>query len=141
MSVVDPVGSPLLHAWIPALEVAERRLRRGASVAEIGVATRSSAIELAFAYPASTFHGFDPDPDAVAAIREAIARAGVSDRVTYEVQRPRSLVRSGYDIVRGPMTWTRGHPVRSALRTGGVLIDTSVDGVRVRPRATLVRGW
>jgi len=142
MDAIDPVTSPLLHAWIPALEVAERRLRRGARVAEIGVAAASAAIPLALAYPASTFHGFDADADVVATIRGAIARAGLSDRVTYEVLRRGALGSSRFDLVRDPGSRSSEiRPARGALRPGGVWIGAGADGVTVRPRSALLQGW
>ena len=147
MHAGDPLGSPLLHAWIPALEVAEHRLRRGARVAEVGVASVTAAIALAFAYPESTVHGFDPDADAVAAARERIARAGLSDRVTYEAG---PLAGSSYDIVRvraRPAEAPDSGPARDAgvLRTmlgsGGIAIESGAHGTAVRGRSSFVPGW
>ena len=137
----DPLGSPLLHAWIPALEVAEHRLRRGARVAEVGVASVTAAIALAFAYPASTFHGFDPDAAAVAAARERIARAGLSDRVTYETG---PLAGSDYDIVRVRARAAEARDVsvaRTTLGAGGVAIESGAYGTTVRARSSFVPGW
>ena len=136
---MDGDGSAFLRAWLPALEVAERRLRRGARVAEVGVAASSRAVDLALAYPSSTFHGFDPDPAAVARVRDAIAIAGVSDRVTYELLR-RGATGAGYDVVRARATDATGRPgaggaVRSVLGDGGVWIVTGTTGatIHVRP--------
>lgn len=56
-------------------------------------------IELAQSFPASTFSGFDPQAEAIEAARTAAARAGVSDRVTFEVARAEAFGGSGYDLV------------------------------------------
>ena len=135
---MDGDGSAFVRAWIPALEVAERRLRRGARVAEVGVAASSRAVDLALAYPSSTFHGFDPDPAAVARVRDAIAVAGVSDRVTYEVLRP-GATGAGYDVVRARATGTMarrdlGDAVRSVLSDGGVWIVSGTTGATIHVR-------
>jgi precorrin-6B methylase 2 len=131
-------GCALVRTWLPALEAAERRLRRGARVAEIGVGASSRVVELALAYPSSTFHGFDADPAAVAQVRDAVAMAGVSDRVTYEI------LRSGaggvdYDVVRARATAASRNAARarggSVLAPGGVWIVTGATGatIDVRP--------
>ena len=45
--------------WIPALEGAEDKLRRGAKVADVGCGHGASTIIMARAYPESAFVGFD----------------------------------------------------------------------------------
>jgi hypothetical protein len=131
-------GCALVRTWLPALEAAERRLQRGARVAEIGVAASSRVVELALAYPSSTFHGFDTDPAAVAQVRDAVAMAGVSDRVTYEILRSRAAG-VGYDVVRARATVASRKAgrsgARSLLATGGVWIVSGPTGatIDVRP--------
>jgi hypothetical protein len=134
---VDAGASTPLAAWIPPLEATERRLRRGARVAEVGFAATSAVIDLAIAYPASTFHGFDDDDEAVATMRLAVARAGVSDRVTYEV-RNRHADLGRYDVVRARATSSSW---RRSLRHAGVWIAPERGGVAIRIRSGLVPAW
>jgi hypothetical protein len=137
MRMVDAGASMSLAAWIPPLEAAERRLQRGAHVAEVGFAATSAIIDLAIAYPASSFHGFDDDADAVSAIRLAVARAGVGDRVTYEVwNRHANLGR--YDVVRARATSSSW---RRSLRHAGVWIAPERGGAAIRVRSGLVPAW
>jgi len=133
---------PLVRAWFPALESADRRLRRGGRVAEIGAASSSAVIAIARAYPEATFHGFDPDPSTVAAVRDVIAAAGLSDRVTYEVLRAYDVPGPGYDLIRGQVERGIGPPFRrSALRSGGVWIGYDAYRSTVTVRTALVPRW
>jgi len=71
----------------------------GRRVAIIGCGTGGLVIALALASPSDVIAGFDADPTAVADARRAAARAGVSDRVTFEVTPPGSVLGSRYDLV------------------------------------------
>ena len=75
----------LVSSWIPALEGVEAKLKNGARVADVGCGHGASAILMAKAYPKSTFIGFDYHEASVQAARSAAEKAGVSDRVTFEV--------------------------------------------------------
>jgi 2-polyprenyl-3-methyl-5-hydroxy-6-metoxy-1,4-benzoquinol methylase len=89
----------LVSQWIPALEGVDAKLREGASVADVGCGLGTSTILMAQAYPKSTFVGFDYHPDSIALAREAAAKAGVSDRVKFEVARAKEYPGKGYDLV------------------------------------------
>ena len=54
---------------------------------------------MAQAYPKSTFVGFDYHPDSIEMAREAAAKAGVSDRVKFEVAKAKEYPGKGYDFV------------------------------------------
>jgi SAM-dependent methyltransferase len=75
----------LLPSWIPALDGVAARLEQGAPVADVGCGSGVATILLAQAYPRSTFSGFDTHDVAIARARKAAAKAGVADRVTFEV--------------------------------------------------------
>lgn len=77
----------------------DRHLRAGVRVADVRCNDGRALIELARAFPASTFHGFGADPVAVAAARRAAALAGVSDRVTFEVAPGGVVAAEGYDLI------------------------------------------
>jgi SAM-dependent methyltransferase len=89
----------LVKSWIPALTGVEEKLRRGASVADVGCGLGASTIIIAQAYPNSRFHGFDYHAESIALARERAKAAGVSDRVTFEVASAKSIPRDGYDLV------------------------------------------
>jgi SAM-dependent methyltransferase len=89
----------LIGAWIPALDGVEEKLRAGAKVADVGCGHGASTIIIAEAYPRSTFVGFDYHDGSIEAAREAAERAGVGDRVSFEVASAKDYPGSGYDLV------------------------------------------
>ncbi|TDF62183.1 class I SAM-dependent methyltransferase [Cupriavidus sp. L7L] len=89
----------LVSEWIPALDGIEARLRRGASVADLGCGHGASTIIMAQAYPASRFVGFDYHEPSVRHATEAARRAGVGDRVRFEVASAKDYAGKDYDLV------------------------------------------
>jgi SAM-dependent methyltransferase len=89
----------LLPSWIPALDGVQEKLQAGALVADIGCGHGASTIMLAEAFPRSEFVGYDYHDESIAHAREAAERAGVSDRVTFEVSSAKEFPGSGYDLV------------------------------------------
>jgi SAM-dependent methyltransferase len=89
----------LVTSWIPALEGVEAKLRRGARVADVGCGHGASTILLAQAYPNSTFIGFDYHGPSIEAARKAAAKAGVSERVTFEQSAAKEYPGRDYDLV------------------------------------------
>jgi len=88
----------LVASWIPALEGVEAKLRAGARVADIGCGHGASTIILAQAYPRSRFTGFDYHSESIAQARERAERAGVADRVQFEVASAKTYP-GKYDLV------------------------------------------
>ena len=89
----------LVTSWIPALEGVEQQLRSGARVADVGCGHGASTILLAEAYPKSTFVGFDYHEPSISWARKAASRAGVADRVRFEVASSKAYPGKGYDLV------------------------------------------
>ena len=89
----------LVKDWIPALGDTEAKLRAGARVADVGCGLGTSTILMAQAYPKSTFVGFDYHPRSIELAREAAARAGVSDRVKFEVAKAKDFPGKGFQLV------------------------------------------
>ncbi len=89
----------LLSSWIPALDGVSPKLKRGASVADVGCGHGASTILMAQAFPNSKFTGFDYHSASVDRAREAAAQAGVSDRVTFEVASAKDFPGADYDLV------------------------------------------
>ena len=89
----------LISEWIPALEGVEAKLKAGARVADVGCGLGTSTILMAQAYPKSTFIGFDYHDRSIELAREAAARAGVSDRVKFEIAAAKTFPGKDYDFV------------------------------------------
>jgi 2-polyprenyl-3-methyl-5-hydroxy-6-metoxy-1,4-benzoquinol methylase len=89
----------LVPSWLPALDGVQDKLLRGARVADIGCGHGASTIVMAQAYPQSEFFGSDYHAPSIKAAREAAQRAGVSDRVHFEVAGAKAFTRQGYDLV------------------------------------------
>jgi 2-polyprenyl-3-methyl-5-hydroxy-6-metoxy-1,4-benzoquinol methylase len=89
----------LTTSWIPALEGVEAKLRRGASVADVGCGHGASTILMARAYPASRFVGFDYHAASIETARRRAREAGVADRARFEVASAQDFTGQGYDLV------------------------------------------
>jgi SAM-dependent methyltransferase len=89
----------LVPSWLPALEGVVERLTAGARVADIGSGHGASTILMAEAFPASSFAGSDYHEDSVEAARRAAERAGVSDRVTFEIASAKDFGGGPFDLV------------------------------------------
>jgi SAM-dependent methyltransferase len=89
----------LIAEWIPALGDTESKLKAGARVADVGCGLGTSTILMAQAYPKSTFVGFDYHPKSIEMAREAALKAGVSDRVKFEVAKAKDYPGKDYQLV------------------------------------------
>lgn len=89
----------LVGVWLASVPGLIDRLTAGAKVADVGCGYGRSTIEMAKAFPASTFVGFDFHDHSIAKAREAARADGVADRVTFEVADARSFPGGGYDLV------------------------------------------
>jgi SAM-dependent methyltransferase len=89
----------LVSSWIPALTGMETRLKKGARVADVGCGHGASTILMAKAYPQSTFIGFDYHGGSIDTARKRADRAGVSDRVKFEVAKAKDYPGGDYDLV------------------------------------------
>src|SRR2546426_717710 len=89
----------LVGEWIPALDGVAAKLVAGARVADVGCGHGASTILLAEAYPSSTFVGFDYHEPSISWARKAASRAGVADRVRFEVASSTAYPGKGYDLV------------------------------------------
>jgi len=89
----------LVSEWIPALGDTEAKLKAGAKVADVGCGLGTSTILMAQAYPKSTFVGFDYHDGSIKMAREAAAKAGVGDRVKFEVAKAKDYPGKGFELV------------------------------------------
>jgi len=114
----------LVAEWIPALDGMEERLRAGASVADIGCGHGASTLLLAEAYPASRFTGFDYHAASIDTARQRAARAGLQDRVRFEVATAKEYPGGGYDLVAMfDCLHDMGDPVGAATHVRSTLAD------------------
>jgi SAM-dependent methyltransferase len=108
--------------WIPALDGVDAKLKRGARVADVGCGHGASTILLAQAYPASTFIGFDYHEPSISWARKAASRAGVADRVHFEVAASKSYPGTDFDLVAFfDCLHDMGDPVGAARHVRGSL--------------------
>ena len=89
----------LVPRWIPALDGVALKLEYGGLVADVGCGHGASTILMARAYPRSRFVGFDYHRPSIDRAREAARRAGVDNRVTFEVAGATDYAAAGYDLV------------------------------------------
>jgi SAM-dependent methyltransferase len=107
----------LTGSWVPALEGVEAKLRRGALVADVGCGLGAATLLLARAYPASRFVGFDDHAPSVETARTRSARAGVEDRVRFEVASGSDFPGNEYALVTHCHSLhLMGDPVAAARR-------------------------
>ena len=89
----------LITEWIPALGDTEAQLKAGAKVADVGCGLGTSTILMAQAFPKSTFVGFDYHPKSIEMAREAAHKAGVADRVKFEIAKAKDYPGKDYSLV------------------------------------------
>jgi 2-polyprenyl-3-methyl-5-hydroxy-6-metoxy-1,4-benzoquinol methylase len=89
----------LVSNWLPALEGVTAKLEAGASVADVGCGIGMSTILMAQAYPRSRFVGFDFHAPSIEQARQEAIKAGVADRVTFEVTKATEYPGTNYDLI------------------------------------------
>ena len=89
----------LVSSWIPSLDGVQKKLEKGAKVADVGCGHGASTILMAKAYPRSTFTGFDYHEPSIRWARKAAKEAGVDDRAKFEVATSKAFPGQDYDLV------------------------------------------
>jgi 2-polyprenyl-3-methyl-5-hydroxy-6-metoxy-1,4-benzoquinol methylase len=92
-------GAYLVDGWLPALDGVADKLRSGANVADVGCGLGASTVIMAQAFEHSTFAGFDIHEPSIEAARTAATKAGVHQRVRFEVVAAKEIPDQGYDLV------------------------------------------
>jgi 2-polyprenyl-3-methyl-5-hydroxy-6-metoxy-1,4-benzoquinol methylase len=89
----------LVAEWLPSLQGMTDRLEQGATVTDIGCGHGASTILMARAFPNSRFQGSDYHAASIERARRAAERAGVADRVTFEIAAADSFTGENLDLV------------------------------------------
>ncbi len=89
----------LIAEWIPALTGVEEKLKRGAKVADVGCGHGASTIIMAKAFPNSRFYGYDNHPASIKNAWQRAEKAGVADRVSFEVSTAQDFEDEDYDLI------------------------------------------
>lgn len=89
----------MVQEWLPAMPTVDARLRAGGAVADVGCGNGQALIILAQAYPEATFVGYDNYPPAIAAANANAAKAGVANRLRYEVCDVTQGIPGTYDLI------------------------------------------
>ena len=143
----------LVQQWLPLVPDTTARLRAGARVADVGCGTGQALIALARAFPAITGTGYDTHPPVIEQARQAAARAGVADRISYQVLDAAAGLPESFDVITtfdmvhdaiDPLGLLRS--IHDALRSGGRYLcleincsDQAADNTG--PIATLLYGF
>jgi len=119
----------LTTSWIPSIEGVVRRLESGGQVADVGCGHGASTIIMAEAYPHARFVGSDFHAGSIEAARERAERAGVADRVSFEVAGAPEIpdVDGGFDLVTYfDCLHDMGDPLGALKRARAVLAEGGV---------------
>ena len=112
----------LVSAWLPALDGVVEKLERGGLVADVGCGHGASTILMAQAFPNSTFVGSDYHGGSIETARNRAKEAGVSDRVSFQIEPASAYGGSEYDLVTMfDCLHDMGDPVSAARHVGSTL--------------------
>ena len=89
----------LISSWIPALDGVEKKLKKGATVADVGCGHGASTILMAQSFPKSRFFGFDYHAPSIKRAKEAAKQAGVDKQITFQKASAKDFPANGYDVV------------------------------------------
>lgn len=112
----------LVPQWLPALEGVVKRLEAGITVADVGCGHGHSTILMAQAFPRSRFHGYDAHSPSIEQARRNAERAGVADRIRFDVAGATAYPDLGFGLVCFfDCLHDLGDPVAAARHAGSVL--------------------
>jgi SAM-dependent methyltransferase len=89
----------LVTSWLPALEGVTAKLEKGARVADVGCGHGAATILMAQRFPKSKFVGYDYHRPSIERAKELAQKAGVQDRVTFEVAASKDFPGGDFDLV------------------------------------------
>lgn len=89
----------LVSEWIPSLAGIDEKLKAGGRIADVGCGHGASSIILAQAYPNSTISAFDNHEPSIDHARRSAEKAGVADRIHFEVASAVDYPDNQYDLI------------------------------------------
>ena len=89
----------LVPQWLPALDGVVEQLAAGIHVADVGCGHGHSTLLMAEAFPASRFHGFDTHAASIAEAGSLAHRAGLRDRVRFDLARATDYPDGQYGLI------------------------------------------
>ena len=89
----------LVRKWLPTMPQVIEVLKAGGSAADVGCGSGRAVITLATAYPNARVTGFDVHPGSIDRARANAEKAGVGDRVTFEVRDGTKLPENQFDFI------------------------------------------
>lgn len=89
----------LVQLWLPEMPDVLSKLEEGALLCDVGCGQGRAVIKLAEAFPRSTFVGHDVYEPAIRAAEESARKAGVADRVRFEVRDASEGLGQRYDLI------------------------------------------
>jgi len=129
----------IVSNWLPALDGVVLKLRRGASVADVGCGTGFSTVLMAKAFPNSNFIGYDFH---AGSLEQAAAHArehGVSSNTSFEIATAKEYAAKDLDLVTcfdvlhdlGDPRGATGHVFRSLKPDGTWMLMEPIAGDRL----------
>lgn len=125
----------LVPVALPLLEGAVDRLRAGATVADVGCGAAVALIEMAGAFPESSFHGYEVSAHALERARGNIAAAGVENIELHDVTTEPLPADGRFDLITTLdclHDMTTPHEVvariRKAIRSDGTWFIVDING-------------
>jgi 2-polyprenyl-3-methyl-5-hydroxy-6-metoxy-1,4-benzoquinol methylase len=125
----------LVQAFLPAMEGVVAKLEGGATVADVGCGAGVAIIEMAKAFPASLFQGFDISNHALARARENAATAGAKNATFHNAAAEPLPEAPTFDLVcTFDCLHDMTHPevvaaaIRRAMKDDGSWLIADIDG-------------
>lgn len=105
----------MTQVWIPAMPEVHRKLQAGARVADVGCGRGRALLQLARAFPRSSFMGFDSYPPAVEYAHRQAQADGLGERLQFQVRSSDALPQTHeFDLI---MTCDSLHDMHSPETT------------------------
>jgi 2-polyprenyl-3-methyl-5-hydroxy-6-metoxy-1,4-benzoquinol methylase len=127
----------LVPTALPLLEGVVDRLRAGGSAADVGCGTGLAMIEMARAFPAATFHGYETSQQSIERGQQHVRDAGLANITFHDAHADPLPEAPTYDFITTfdcLHDMTRPHEVAAAIRRAikpdGVWFIADIDGAR-----------
>ncbi len=89
----------LISSWLPAMPQVKAKLEAGGSALDVGCGSGLAAIRLAQAFPNARVHGFDNHEASVERARWNARKAGLGNRITFQVIDGSHLPEKSFDFI------------------------------------------